>query len=197
MSEDWPVRKRLRLPGYNYSHRGTYFLTICVKGRHEILGTIYRDSTAIEGSDVGDAVLCVPPLSQATARIRLSDVGISVKEYLEQMDMQYRTVSLDNSVIMPNHVHLLISIKDTVCDNGRTASPAKVSPMSAIIPKIVRGMKSYTTKKLGQSIWQRSYYDHIVRNDSEYLRIWEYINTNAQIWENDIFYKDKNTNFKL
>jgi putative transposase len=199
MSEDLPARKRLRLKEYDYSQAGAYFITICVKDRHELLGTIYENSVNNEVSDVGDAVLCVPPLPNPPLGIELSDIGKKAEEYLELMDISPHSVRLDNFVIMPNHVHLLVTLIDATQENGtqRTASPTTVShviasPTKAVIPQIVHGLKSHITKYVGESIWQRSYHDHIVRNDAEYNRIWNYIDNNVQSWKDDILYKEIN-----
>ena len=99
-----PRRKNIRLVDYDYSQNGAYFLTICVKDRRALLGTIA----------VGDAVLSAP-------FVRLSNIGGTVNAYLENMRRMIEFAILDKCMIMPNHVHLLI-----VINNGggtlRTAS---------------------------------------------------------------------------
>ena len=80
-------------------------------------------------------------------------------------------------VIMPNHIHMIIVIRQTAGDRGR-------SPLQ----EIVRNLKSYVTKTAGFSPWQRSFHDHIIRNDEDYLRIWKYIDENPARWSEDIYY---------
>jgi len=159
--KDLPTRKNIRLKDYNYSQAGYYFVTICIKDRCELLGQI-----------VGDAALGVP-------RIELSDVGQNVKKHIENID-QHSNVTLDKYVIMPNHLHLLICV-----NNG---TPKAASPTNAIIPKIVNALKGLTSKKFGETMWQRSYHDHIIRNEDEYHRIWKYIDENPVLWQEDCYY---------
>lgn len=84
---------------------------------------------------------------------------------------------------MPDHVHFIISIThdtpNTMSENGTSGSP---SPTNAIIPKIVSALKRFTNKEIGFDIWQRSYYDHIIRNEKEYLEISRYIAVNPARW---------------
>jgi REP element-mobilizing transposase RayT len=125
--------------------------------------------------------------------IELTEIGESVNEYLKRMDISHHAARLDNYVIMPNHVHLLVTLIGAEQGLGtqRTASPTTASPTSAVIPQIVHGLKSYTKKLISESVWQRSYHDHIVRNEAEYQKIWDYIDTNVQNWKTDVFYKVK------
>ena len=160
--KELPVRKIIRLNDYDYSQAGYYFLTICIEDKNDMLGEI-----------VGDAVLCVPS-------VNLNNTGKIVKEYLEKMNDNIENAFLEKYVIMPNHVHLLVML-----DNGtqRTASPTK-----AVIPRIIHGMKAVTTKYLKYSIWQRSYHDHIIRNEQEYRKICQYIDENPAKWVEDKYY---------
>ena len=158
-SVEFSKRKSIRLKDYDYSQNGAYFLTVCVKDRHELLG----------GIDVGDAVLSVPI-------VRLSDIGNMVNAYLANMSQIIEFAVLENYVIMPNHIHLLIVLNN---EHGtlRTASPT--------ISRIVHGLKTVTTKQIGHSIWQRGYHDHIIRNEDEYVKIWHYIDENPAKWKED------------
>ena len=93
-----PKRKNIRLKDYDYSQRGAYFLTVCVKDKHELLGEIA----------VGDAVRSVPS-------VRLSDIGEQVEVYLAKVNRIIEFAFLEKYVIMPNHIHLLIVIN---CGDG-------------------------------------------------------------------------------
>lgn len=90
----------------------------------------------------------------------------------------YPTVQVEKYVVMPNHVHLLL----TISEMGPARCPAPT------IPKIIGALKSISTRKAGQAIWQRGYYDHIIRGSADYLRIWDYIDTNPAKWEEDEYY---------
>ena len=178
MQKEFPIRKKLRLQGYDYSSEGYYFITVCVEKSHEMLGRI-----------VGDAVHCVPS-GHCVPRVELSDIGKAVKTHLEKMNTVLECAFLEKYVIMPNHVHLLIAI-----NNGtqRVVSPTigtqrTASPTKAVIPRIVHGMKTVATKQHGFSIWQRGYHDHIIRSESEYQRIWQYIDENPARWTEDQYH---------
>ena len=88
--------------------------------------------------------------------------------------------SVDKYIIMPNHVHLLIEICPQTGDRGR--SPLQI---------IIRNMKAYVTKQLGFSPWQKSFHDHIIRNDDDYNKIADYIDNNPSLWKSDCFYSEK------
>ena len=169
MSRELPVRKNIRLKEYDYSSAGYYFVTMCVKGRHEMLGKI-----------VGDAPLRVP-------HCELSEYGIFVNEQIQKIDRIYPHVLVDKYVIMPNHVHMITVVQNrtSVAEDGtrRGASPTK-----ATVPQIIQSLKSMTTKQSGFNMWQRSYHDHIIRDEIEYQRIWQYIDENPQKWMEDDHY---------
>ena len=83
------------------------------------------------------------------------------------------TTKIDKYVIMPNHIHLIIIID-------------RESNLS--ISNIIKKYKEWITKEIGKSIWQKSYYDHIIRNEKDYLRIWKYIEENIIKWSLDKYY---------
>ena len=171
-----PQRKPNRLKNFDYSHDGAYFVTICVKDRHDILGEIV----------VGDGVLDVPCCM-------LSEIGKTVEKQIQIMSSLYADIHVDKFVIMPNHIHLIISIENVAVlsktpgprtpENGSSRTPTP----TAAVPRFVSTLKRYTNKNAGYSIWQRSYHDHIIRNEKEYQKIWEYIDTNPLNWEADMY----------
>ncbi len=94
---------------------------------------------------------------------------VELKSYGEVVDSYIRTIpGIDKYVIMPNHVHMII--RKT---NGKN------------IASDVRSLKILVTKKIGESIWQTSYYDHIIRNESDYAEKWRYIDENPAKWADD------------
>ena len=173
-----PKRKQNRLKDYDYSQIGAYFITICVKDRQEILGEII----------VGDAAIGVP-FATNIPFVRLTETGEMVKLHIERVGNITENVLLDKYIIMPNHIHMIISItNETAATNG---TPRAASPTKAVIPKIVNALKSLTSKKFGESMWQRSYHDRVIRNENEYQKIWEYIDTNPSKWETDTYFVKK------
>jgi REP element-mobilizing transposase RayT len=158
-----PTRKPNRLRGYDYSQNGAYFITICTKNRAELFGEI----------NVG-AAICRPT-------IQLSNAGKMVDESIRKIPQIYSCASIEAYVIMPNHVHLILSLNQT---NGRqVAAPTTVS-----VCDIIANMKRAVSIHIGFSPWQKSYHDHIIRNEQDYNRIAEYIANNPTKWQNDCFH---------
>lgn len=157
-----PERKNNRITHYDYSTNGAYFITICTENRqcllsHTVGATIGRPSS-----------------------VKLTASGKIVEDAIQQIPRHYATVCVDKYVIMPNHVHLLLSI-------NRGFGRPMVAPT---ISTVVQQMKGYATKKIGKQIWQKSFHDHVIRNQWDYDRIWEYIDTNPAKWELDCFYRE-------
>ena len=155
-------RKRIRLENYDYSTDGAYFITLCTQGRQCILSKV---------SD-GDGVS--PPA------IELTELGETAKEQILALSSRFPAISVDKYIIMPNHIHVLLSIHST----AGGASPAPT------IPAVVGAYKSITTRLCNKKrqigkLFQRSYYDHVVRDENDYRAIWEYIDSNAQKWHED------------
>lgn len=156
-----PTRKKHRLDKELYSQAGAYFITVCVNERKPILSTI-----------VGADDLIGP-------QIQLSKIGMVVEKYTRLIP------GVGAYVIMPNHIHMMlhISVEDGAC--GPMWSSA---PTSANVQSLVRTWKTLITKELGESIWQRSYYDHIIRSEQDYIQICEYIHNNPAKWCEDRYY---------
>ena len=161
---DSPKRKALRLPDYDYSRAGAYFVTICTAGRKSILSRIA----------VGAGVLDGPEL-------QLTEIGQIAEERIREMNAVYPDRNVEKYVIMPNHVHLLISISA----HGPSGTPA---PTNEWIPRFVSTFKRFTNREAGQKLWQRGYYEHVIRDSADYLRIWSYIDSNPFKWEEDQYY---------
>ena len=155
-------RKPNRLKNYDYSRFGTYFITICTQNRVPILSNIV----------VGDGDLDIP-----STHIQLSDVGKIVDAYIQKISHQYPHINVDQYIIMPDHIHMILTITQQA--NNTTIST------------VIGWFKYQTTKQinilydtLGQRIWQRSYHDHIVRNEQDYQNIAQYIQNNPLKWAN-------------
>lgn len=155
-------RRPNRLARYDYSAPGAYFVTLCT-----------RDRACVLGSVVG-ASMARPP------EVVLTEYGKAVRHAILSIPAHYPNVGVDHYVIMPNHVHLLLRIGDA---DGRAMLAPTVSRM-------VQQMKGYVTKVVGRALWQRSYYDHVVRGRRDYEAIWRYIDTNPARWVRDRFYTE-------
>ena len=162
---DFPQRKPNRLPHFDYSTPGAYFITICTQKRLPILSSI-----------VGGGALDAP-------HIQLSGVGQTVRKYVESGN-RIQEITVDKYVIMPNHIHLILLV-DNTSSRGMSGTP---SPANAIIPHFISTFKRLCHRDIGQTVFQRSYHDHIIRNEQDYLIIWEYIDSNPAKWQEDCFY---------
>lgn len=150
---DVQKRKRTRLKDYDYSSAGVCFLTICTKDRKPMLSRI-----------AGDGVLDIP-------KTILSRDGKAVDERIRLMNIHYDNIKIDNYVIMPNHIHILIS----VCNNGMSGTP---SPTNNVISSFVGTLKRFVNREVGEDVFQRSYNDHIIRNEKDYIEHFNYIENN-------------------
>ncbi|WP_294774948.1 transposase [uncultured Eubacterium sp.] len=155
-----PKRKANRLPNYDYSQNGAYFITICVKDKEPILSKIEFNSIYPN-------------------EIRLSKFGIIVANEILNIEKRFDNTKVLDYVIMPNHIHLIIQLDDCSCSLGQ----------------IIGSFKSIATlqsKKIGYSndkLFQRNYYDHIIRNEDDYLTKSNYIKNNPEKWLDDKYYK--------
>lgn len=189
--EQRPVRKPNRLPNYDYSQIGAYFVTVCVQDMRCLLSVVAGDPYLI----VGEADPGLPSTNADTnpliPHVCLTAYGQNIADNLERMNSIYTNIHVDHSVIMPNHVHLLISIKnDDTCGRPGSASPTETvqsgRPGSASpttdLTRFVAAFKKYTNKACGFSVWQRSFHDHIIRDDDDYRLHWRYIDENPKKW---------------
>ena len=174
-------RRSIRLKEYDYSQPGWYFITICSQNRDTLFGDV------IDGKMVlNDAGEIVNMEWQKTAEIR-------------------KNIIIDQYAIMPNHLHGIIGIVDEEDIPGKgTMHRAPTieqygKPTSNSIPTIIRGFKSAVTKKIniknntpGAPVWQRNYYERIIRDDPELNRIRKYINENPFKWQIDKYFSNAN-----
>ena len=121
-----------------------------------------------------------PPVGAAIGRpedIPLNENGKIVQQCIEEIPLHYPVVSVDEYVIMPNHIHLLLQI-NTDGDGRPTAAPT--------ISTIINQTKGIISKRIGFPVWQKGFYDHVVRGEKEYLEIWNYIDGNPHKRETDV-----------
>ena len=160
MNTDHPNRKPTRLRGFDYSQNRVYFITVCTQDRCEILAEICRG---------GALLLPIGEIVDREIRNLSAMYGLSVERY----------------VVMPNHIHMILWLR-----NDMREKPVSVAD-------VLCSLKSRTTKlanelegQPGRKIWQRSFHDHIIRDENDYLKIWQYIDENPTRWEEDCFHKD-------
>ncbi len=151
-----PTRKNNRLKEYDYAQNGAYFVTICT---HERRNFFWNDVGAACGRPP-----CMPGLS---------NIGMIADQEINRIAGYYQGVVIEKYVVMPNHIHMIITLQNDV---GRP----KVAPT---VSRIVQQFKGAVSKQAGFSLWQRSFYDHIIRNEAEYRDVWQYIDTNPLKWE--------------
>jgi len=154
-------RRPTRLPRFDYGSPGAYFVTVCTHGHRCVLSRI----------SVGEG-LCALPM------VALTDIGLKVEQAIVYIDRAYPGIRVEKYVIMPNHVHLLVRVEAR--EGGRGGPP---------LQQIIGRMKSYTTHQFGGMLWQRSFYDHVIRCERDYLEIWRYIDENPAKWAEDRFYE--------
>lgn len=179
-----PQRSPLRLKGYDYSGTGYYFVTVCVQNRKNLLrrGTQCVPVPETPALYKGYEAMCRgAQCAPAPGFPPLSEIGEIVERTILEIPAHYPSVEVDKYVVMPNHIHIILVLKAD--DGGRT-----VCAPTPTLSQIVRMMKETVTKRLKQRIWQKGFYDHIIRNESDYLRIWQYIDANPAKWEEDEYY---------
>ena len=157
---DFAQRRPNRIPDLDYSQTGAYFITICTKDRKRILSQI-----------VGTPL----PGCPQEVHTELLWYGQIAERSIRQMDAFYEHLSVTKYVIMPDHIHFLITLH-----NGHpgTGVPTRTS----MIARFVGTFKRFCNKEYGENIWQSRYYDHVVRNQQDYNEIWEYIDNNPRKW---------------
>jgi putative transposase len=164
--------KSARLPGWDYSSPGFYFVTICTQNFQPYFGEV------------------------VDVRVELSEIGICAHTCWAEIPEHFSNIRLDEFVIMPNHVHGIVIIEKTVETLHATSLQERKEKMSNISPKpgslsaIVRSYKSAVTRwarKNGHPnfAWQPRFFDHIIRNDESLYEIRRYIRNNPLEWDLD------------
>lgn len=160
-------RKSIRLRGYDYSQPGAYFITICTHNRRPLFGNI------VDGN------------------MMLNEAGVMVEQHWHDLANRFTAIRLGPYVTMPNHIHGVVEIV------GAPLVGALHTMGAPTVGDIVGAYKSLTTNayirgvndagwlSFNGRLWQRNYYEHIIRNEQAYSNIVEYIRTNPQKWQDD------------
>ena len=173
-----PNRKSIRLKNYDYSSNGYYFVTICTQNREKLFGEI-----------VG-----------ATLRGRPNNPDKIIVKWLLESENKFKDIKIDEYIVMPNHIHFIIKrtgdhIGSTGDHTGSTGDHIG-SPLRDIIGwfktmstnEYIAGVKDGRFMPFKGRLWQRNYYEHIIRNYDDYINIAEYIQNNPLKWEEDKLY---------
>ena len=150
-----PERKPNRIAEFDYSTTGAYFITICTQGREKLFWECV-------GADI------IRPQN-----VLLSSAGKIAELGILQISEHYGNVSVDKYCVMPDHIHLILRIETDL--DGRIISAPTVS-------SVIGSMKRWVSRQIGRPIWQKSFYDHGIRNQQDYNEIWEYIENNPRKW---------------
>ena len=164
-----PKRKPNRLPRFDYGTVGAYFITICAREKKKVFGRV-----------VGGGVLDAP-------RVSPSPHGEIVIAQLEAMTNFYPDLQIEKYVVMPNHIHFIVVVTQGPSGASRTPPPTGVRA-NQTIPAFVSTLKRMTNRTAGVQLWQRGYYDHIIRDQLDYDTIWQYIDEYPANWPHDQFY---------
>lgn len=181
-------RQSLRLKGYDYTSAGMYFITICTHQRQCLFGEI------------------------VAGEMQLSNDGKIVRSHWLKLPKYHPHLQLDAFVVMPNHFHGILVLTDTSVGAGlagnqsmRTEKPeTKPAPTHIAaptnhhgIPEIIRGFKTFSARRINQRqkvsgvpVWQRNYYEHIIRNETSLQRLQQYIHNNPFSWQEDQLHPD-------
>ncbi len=159
-------RRSIRLKGYDYTQAGAYFITIVTYQREPLFGEIVNGG------------------------MQLSPMGQIAEEHWRAIPEHFPNVELGAYVVMPNHVHGIIIINDGRGTIYRAPTEQFQKPVTGSIPTIIRTYKASVTRRIQKelnetAVWQRNYYEHIIRNDEEHNRIHLYIESNIDNWVND------------
>jgi REP element-mobilizing transposase RayT len=157
-------RKPNRLRDYDYSRDGYYFITICTRDRKDFFGDIKE------------------------GKVDLSRYGEIVNQCWRDLARHYGNCSLDSFVIMPNHIHGII-----VIDNGGVVGNGLKPFPTHGLSEMIRGFKTFSSRKINEELkvdnkfqWQKSFYDHVIRNEKSLENLRQYIIYNPRKWKLDI-----------
>ena len=169
-------RRSIRLKGHDYAQAGAYFVTICAHDRECLFGEIVN------------------------GEMEVNQYGEIVEKAWNDLLNHYPHLELDRFIVMPNHIHgIPVLIEAGLVGAGLKRAGLKPAPTMRRhgLPEIVRAFKTFSACRINESrnspgvpVWQRNYYEHIIRDDADYDRITEYVATNPQRWIEDKLHPD-------
>ena len=168
-------RRSIRLKGYDYAQEGLYFITMCVQHRVSLFGHIAK------------------PQNNADAQMTLNEAGKMIETEWLNLKNRYPNIELHEFVIMPNHFHGILEIVDRATTRVAPTGVPTVGDMMGAFKSIttveyIRGVKNGGWQTFNGKLWQRDYYEHIIRDERAYENISNYIINNPTKWAADTFY---------
>ena len=161
-------RRSLRLQEYDYNQPGAYFITICTENRECLFGEI------VDGE------------------MKINEIGDLVRTTWQQIVTRYPYTATDAFSIMPNHIHGIIFINVGAIHESPLQKSQIMRRRNMLLPKIIGYFKMNSAKKInalratsGTPVWQRNYYEHVIRNETDLEEIREYIENNPAKWLED------------
>lgn len=172
VSEDFPYRQSIRLKGFDYTNRGYYFVTICTHGRENLFGTIRNVGARPDAPDM-----------------QLNEFGRIVENNVKLMPKW--KIFIDKYQIMPNHIHLIMVISGASGQNNISGASGR-APTKLTLGWYVGALKTLSTRQINRisgplkrKIFQRNYYERIIRNEKELWQARNYIESNVANWKKD------------
>jgi len=153
-------RKSIRLKNYDYRKDGFYFITICIQNREQLLGKIFDNAYYI------------------------NDAGLMIKSIWNNLSKYYQGVETHDFVVMPNHIHGIVELKNSSLDLSELIRRFKTFTTNQYID----GVHNYQWESFHKTLWQRNYHEHIIRSDVSFEKLQSYILTNPLQWRDDVFY---------
>jgi REP element-mobilizing transposase RayT len=169
-------RRSIRLKGYDYSSPGYYFVTICTQNKPCLFGEIIND------------------------KMILNDAGQMIQNKWTSLPDQFSNIRLDEYMVMPNHFHAILQIVSRpivrsmvlgptviTANAGKTLGDMVGTFQSMVTVEYIRGVKTNKWQSFDKKLWQRNYWEHIIRNEHELINIRRYIKNNPANWDQDKF----------
>ena len=161
-----PKRKPNRLCEYDYSQNGAYFITICTQNRARLFAAELP---------VGNGLRAVPDGANGFAL-----ANQIIHKWVKETEHKFPNMSIDKYVVMPDHLHFIITIKER--HEGRSLQNAMHYFKTMTTNEYIRGVRNGALLPFSGKLWQKSYYDHVIRNQRDYDEVWQYIDNNPKKW---------------
>lgn len=187
-------RRSIRMKGYDYSQEGLYFITICVQNKECLFGDITVGAYPCgrpndDGGNGNDEIssnneisLSGQPQGHAPT-MQLNDAGIKVEKQWLALTNRFPNVQLHEYVVMPNHFHGILEIvSDEPRAKRKTVGDMMDAFKSITTVEYIRGVKNLGWTPFNGKLWQRNYYEHIIRDYDAFVRISDYIRENPEKW---------------
>lgn len=180
MTETLPQRRSIRLQNYDYSQAALYYVTLCTQGKVCLFGYISENE------------------------MKLNKAGRMIEQWYYKIESKFNDIICHDMIIMPNHTHFvlqntgIVGADPCVCPENNTAGEHAGSPLHEIIQwfktmttnDYIKGVKENKWQPFNGKVWQRNYYEHIIRTMTDYNNIAKYILHNPSDWQGDNYYME-------